>query len=295
MAEMKTERKSVLDYLSKNKFLIPMYQRPYAWTQEECAQLWNDIVDFFNDENRKSEDEYFLDSIVMYKQNNYQNIIDGQQRTISLSLLLKALYIKAFKDKSEETKNLVAMLESCLWDIDDISGKVDYNASHLQSDVIAKEDEDILKQILTNEYELEDHDIEEKIKKVKSNYEKNYLFFILKSDEFAKENPTKWEKLCVVLLKSCILLPIECEGYDEDSRLENALRIFNTLNNRGIPLSDSDIFKGIIFKSKKTLEERKEFANKWKELENKKDMDFILEIICMLLVLEIKSKQARLV
>ncbi|EAI0504221.1 DUF262 domain-containing protein, partial [Campylobacter jejuni] len=80
---------------------------------------------------------------------------------------------------------------------------------------------------------------------------------------------------CVVLLKSCILLPIECEGYDEDSRLENALRIFNTLNNRGIPLSDSDIFKSIIFKSKKTLERRKEFANKWKELEDKKDMDFI--------------------
>ncbi|MFV0946676.1 DUF262 domain-containing protein [Campylobacter jejuni] len=270
MAEMKTERKSVLDYLSKNKFLIPMYQRPYAWTLEECEQLWNDIVTFFNDEDRKPENEYFLGSIVMYKQNNHQNIIDGQQRTISLSLLLKALYVKAFKDRSEETKNLVAMLESCLWDIDDISGKADYNASHLESDVITKEDEDILKQILTNEYRLENNDIETKIKKVKSNYEKNYLFFLLKSDEFAKENPTKWEKFCVVLLKSCILLPIECEGYDEDSRLENALRIFNTLNNRGIPLSDSDIFK-----SKKTLEGRKEFANKWKELEDKKDMDFI--------------------
>ncbi|EOH5486137.1 DUF262 domain-containing protein [Campylobacter jejuni] len=275
MAEMKTERKSVLDYLSKNKFLIPMYQRPYAWTLEECEQLWNDIVTFFNDEDRKPEDEYFLGSIVMYKQNNHQNIIDGQQRTISLSLLLKALYVKAFKDRSEETKNLVTMLESCLWDIDDISGKADYNASHLESDVITKEDEDILKQILTNEYRLENNDIETKIKKVKSNYEKNYLFFLLKSDEFAKENPTKWEKFCVVLLKSCILLPIECEGYDEDSRLENALRIFNTLNNRGIPLSDSDIFKSIIFKSKKTLEGRKEFANKWKELEDKKDMDFI--------------------
>ncbi|WP_320660859.1 DUF262 domain-containing protein, partial [Campylobacter jejuni] len=74
MAEMKTERKSVLDYLSKNKFLIPMYQRPYAWTLEECEQLWNDIVTFFNDEDRKPEDEYFLGSIVMYKQNNHQNI-----------------------------------------------------------------------------------------------------------------------------------------------------------------------------------------------------------------------------
>ena len=57
---MKTERKSVLDYLSKNKFLIPMYQRPYAWTLEECEQLWNDIVTFFNDEDRKPEDEYFF-------------------------------------------------------------------------------------------------------------------------------------------------------------------------------------------------------------------------------------------
>ncbi|MBZ7934772.1 DUF262 domain-containing protein [Campylobacter sp. RM9929] len=276
MAEMKTERKSVLDYLSKNKFLIPMYQRPYAWKQEECEQLWNDIVDFFNDENRKPEDEYFLGSVVMYKQNNRQNIIDGQQRTISLSLLLKALYIKAFKDRSEETKNLVTMLESCLWDIDDISGKADYTAMHLKSDVIIKDEENILEKILTNGYNLDyNEDIEKKIKNSNSNYEKNYLFFILKSDEFAKENPTKWEKLCVVLLKSCILLPIECEGYDEDSRLENALRIFNTLNNRGIPLSDSDIFKGIIFKSKKTLEERREFANKWKKLENKNSMDFI--------------------
>lgn len=275
MAEMETERKSVLEYLSNNKFLIPMYQRPYAWTLEECEQLWNDIVDFFNDEDRKYEDEYFLGSVVMYKQNNRQNIIDGQQRTTSLSLLLKALYAKAFKDRSEETRNLVTMLERCLWDIDDISGKVDYNASHLQSDVIAKEDEDTLKQILTNKYKLEDNDdIETKIKKVKSNYEKNYLFFLLKSDEFAKENPTKWEKLCVVLLKSCILLPIECKGPDEDSRLENALRIFNTLNNRGIPLSDSDIFKGIIFKSK-TSKERQEFAAKWKELESSKNMDFL--------------------
>ncbi|HDX3382062.1 TPA: DUF262 domain-containing protein [Campylobacter jejuni] len=275
MAEMKTERKSVLDYLSKNKFLIPMYQRPYAWTLEECDQLWGDIVTFFNDEDRKPGDEYFLGSVVMYKQNDYQNIIDGQQRTTSLSLLLKALYVKAFKDRSEETRNLVSMLERCLWDIDDVSGKVDYATSHLQSEVIAKEDEDILRQILTNEYTLKDEDVKSRIEKVKSNYEKNYLFFLLKSDEFAKENPTRWEKLCVVILKSCILLPIECEGYDEDSRLENALRIFNTLNNRGIPLSDSDIFKGIVFKSKRNLEERKEFASKWKELESQNNMDFI--------------------
>lgn len=44
---MKTERKSVLEYLSKNKFLIPIYQRKYTWEIDECEQLWDDIRNFF--------------------------------------------------------------------------------------------------------------------------------------------------------------------------------------------------------------------------------------------------------
>ncbi|STQ86846.1 DUF262 domain-containing protein [Helicobacter muridarum] len=64
MAEMKTERKSVLEYLSKNKFLIPMYQRTYIWGEDEYEQLWADILDFFNSEpnengNSLENDEYF--------------------------------------------------------------------------------------------------------------------------------------------------------------------------------------------------------------------------------------------
>ncbi|WP_233704090.1 DUF262 domain-containing protein [Helicobacter mesocricetorum] len=58
-------------------------------------------------------------------------------------------------------------------------------------------------------------------------------------------------------------LPIECDGQ------ENALRIFNTLNNRGVSLSMSDIFKGLIYQSKNNKENRDRFAMKWKELENK--------------------------
>ncbi|WP_260604766.1 DUF262 domain-containing protein [Campylobacter sp. MIT 99-7217] len=46
MAEMKTERKNVLDYLSKNKFVIPMYQRAYVWGEDECEQLFDDVYNF---------------------------------------------------------------------------------------------------------------------------------------------------------------------------------------------------------------------------------------------------------
>lgn len=274
MAEMKTEKKSVFEYLSKNKFVIPIYQRPYTWGIDQCNQLWNDIIEFFQDS--QEDDEYFLGSVVMYQQNKKQNIIDGQQRTTTLTLLIRALYNKISEDKSEEIKNLATMLTSCLWDIDDISGKANYSQPHIRSDVAGDEEQKKLEEILSNSYLTPSFkDLEKSIKKANSNYEKNYLFFTQKSNEFAMQDPLRWNKLCVKILKSCILLPIECDGQDEDSKLENALRIFNTLNNRGIPLSDSDIFKGEIFKSYKDLNERTKFALKWREIEDEIKDSFI--------------------
>lgn len=275
MAQMKTEEKSVMEYLSKGNFIIPMYQRPYTWGEDECSQLWQDIVEFFNDSDKQKDDKYFLGSIVTYTENDKkeQNIIDGQQRTTTLMLLIKALHIKAFKDKSDKTKNLVAMIESCLWETDDKSGEADYKAIRLQSEVATDDDVEVLNTILQNEYVAPSDlkELEVKIKQTKTAYEKNYLYFLLESSKFAKEYPTQWADLCITLLKSCIVLPIECDSQD------NALRIFNTLNNRGKPLSDADIFKGIIYGSKKDKQSKNDFAKNWKQLEsdNNGDMNFI--------------------
>lgn len=99
--------------------------------------------------------------------------------------------------------------------------------------------------------------------KSKSLYQLNYAYFKSKIDDFAKEQPSAWFDFCLCLLNSCILLPIECDGQ------ENALRIFNTLNNRGVSLSTADIFKGIIYEAKKDDKARMCFAKEWKELESK--------------------------
>ncbi|GLH58670.1 DUF262 domain-containing protein [Helicobacter ailurogastricus] len=45
--EMSTLQMDILDYLSKNKFVVPEYQRGYAWGLNECSQLWEDITAFF--------------------------------------------------------------------------------------------------------------------------------------------------------------------------------------------------------------------------------------------------------
>jgi len=65
--------------------------------------------------------------------------------------------------------------------------------------------------------------------------------------------------LCVTILEQCIILPINCDNQD------TALTIFSTLNDRGLPLSDSDIFKAKIYKAT-SEEKRKGFVEKWKEL-----------------------------
>ena len=79
--KLDAQEKSVLEYLSKSDFLIPMYQRPYTWGIDECGELWNDLTNFFEEARNNKNEKYFLGSIVLYKDGkNRQNIIDGQQR-----------------------------------------------------------------------------------------------------------------------------------------------------------------------------------------------------------------------
>ena len=76
----------------------------------------------------------------------------------------------------------------------------------------------------------------------KSRYAKNYAFFQEKIGEFLNTYPSYFSYLPIRILNNCILLPIEAESQD------TALRIFSTLNDRGLPLSDADIFKAQFYK-----------------------------------------------
>ena len=92
---MKAVEANFLKFLKKSDQLeVPIYQRTYSWTRPECLQLWSDIV-------RASDKKvagHFIGSIVYIDTGIYQvrganaiEIIDGQQRLTTLSLLLLAL------------------------------------------------------------------------------------------------------------------------------------------------------------------------------------------------------------
>ncbi|QIK53795.1 DUF262 domain-containing protein [Dysgonomonas sp. HDW5B] len=256
MAELHVSKKTIgklFSDMQNKKFIIPDFQRPYKWNVEKCETLWEDIVNFSETEAKLGND-YFLGTIVSYlNEEKDPEIIDGQQRITSFFLMLRSFY-KKLEDMTEDEDviGLKNQLAPCIWDINPISQKVsDKSKIHIKSLVATEEDNDTF------------HGILEKgtcNANAKDNYSTNYSFFKRQCDSYAETNPMQWKQLCVTILQKCIILPIECDTP------ETALTIFSTLNDRGLPLADSDIFKAQIYRGLNTEDERKEFTTTWKEL-----------------------------
>ena len=89
------------------RFIVPVYQRPYSWDEEQCEQLWNDVLDI----ERLHKSAHFMGSVVWIQEGTMGAdgvtpalIIDGQQRITTVNLLLVALadYAHSHKDKANE-------------------------------------------------------------------------------------------------------------------------------------------------------------------------------------------------
>lgn len=97
MEVIKANPESIIEIFQK-LYVIPEYQRPYSWAEDKCYDLWNDIIEKYEEEKRKNKKsdnkgEYFLGTMVLIKNNKgIFEVIDGQQRLTSLLILLKALY-----------------------------------------------------------------------------------------------------------------------------------------------------------------------------------------------------------
>ena len=259
MSKLNVDQKSVKDLFQNNKadFLIPDYQRPYAWEDKECQTLWDDIFAFaFPDDDYEkfdgSKDEYFLGPIVTFRNNEEKlEVIDGQQRLTTLMLLLRAFYSMFDNMKDANSVKTRENIARCIWKTDEF-GSPDMNFLKIDSQVATDKDKDEFLSILKTGLVTSDQ---------KSNYADNYRFFQKEIEKFLKQYPSYFPYLPIRILNNCILLPIEAESQD------TALRIFSTLNDRGKPLSDSDIFKAQFYKFYSKQGKKDEFITQWKELE----------------------------
>ncbi len=128
---MKAEELKIVAVLTENKtYVIPSYQRPYSWSEEHAIQLIGDIYDSFSNKTK----EYFIGSLIcIEKEDNLYEVIDGQQRLITISLIIaklrdlidhprtkedlqsRVLPINKFTDESEEPRLKVRKKEEELY------------------------------------------------------------------------------------------------------------------------------------------------------------------------------------
>ncbi|GAA7104904.1 DUF262 domain-containing protein [Helicobacter pylori] len=257
MAKIESNDSYLRDILKDELYYqIPIYQRPYQWTEENCEKLLDDL--FFNYEDDR-ESDYFCGSLVLIlisedsKKAKTYDVVDGQQRLSTFILLAKVLATLFLERLTDESKEY---LQESLNSRHGKKDRLNFNAIGFNS----KKD---------FQYALTSFN-DAPISNNKNNYLKNAICLknYLKKKEIEDINDfIEW------LYFKVVFITITCPDADK------ALRIFNVLNARGLALNATDIFKGELLKHTKE-HEREEFVSRWNALSQKcSDNDLAIETL----------------
>lgn len=255
--------KLISSFLSTEKnemFVIPEYQRGYSWNYMQCDKLWQDIEAFMDSD--KVEPYFFGTVIADCSIPNEISLIDGQQRTSTFLLLLKALLLRLQEilptiKVDEDDEALVAALKEHRNTIVDILYKTDVEEriallkdwSKVKGVVVLKNNsinelyKDDLQIILESESfkdaEYRCHKFPKKQKDNKyTNFFRNFKFFYEKLGQYKESKLNTFAK---TFLKKCQIIEIR------SWQTEQAITMFNSLNSTGLPLADADIISAQLY------------------------------------------------
>ncbi|NEW60477.1 DUF262 domain-containing protein, partial [Sulfurovum sp. bin170] len=248
---LNAEQKSIYNiFMGKCQYLIPPYQRPYSWQLQHCKKLFEDLKREFYNEKKEG---YFLGNIVLawsVESRDVFEVIDGQQRLTTLLLLLKVLL--AFDSENSNIKNAI-------WIVDERSKKIKDERLRFSDYVMNSH---FYKEVL--ELNL-DSDVCNKEIDEQNLFMQNLCYFYTEIEEMSQYE--KIENFVDFLLYDVSLLPIETgDGTAKEAR-EKALTIFETINNRGLNLSNSDIFKARLYEMALNELEEENFISLWNKFE----------------------------
>ncbi|WP_120854126.1 DUF262 domain-containing protein [Helicobacter pylori] len=257
MAKIESKDSHLRDILKDELYYqIPIYQRPYQWTEENCEKLLDDL--FFNYKDDR-ESDYFCGSLVLIaisedsKAKTY-DVVDGQQRLSTFILLAKVLATLYAERLTDESKDY---LQESLISKYGKKDRLNFNAIGFNS----KKD---------FQYALDSFNDAPKSDN-KNNYLKNAICLknYLRNKEIEDINDfIEW------LYFKVVFITITCPDADK------ALRIFNVLNARGLALNATDIFKGQLLKKLTEEKEQEELAIRWEDLRQKcLDNGFAMETL----------------
>jgi hypothetical protein len=213
------------------RITVPRYQRPYAWTTEEAGEMFDDLLGAATSNAPVGEtDPYFLGSIVLVKAENdaHAEVVDGQQRLTTLTILLSAL-------REHVSSAFAESLDKRLFQKGDpIKGTVDQPRLRLRD-----RDQDFFEKWIHSRAGIA------KIRSLATdslsdsqrNLARNATLFL---DRLSSLDQDKCEALARFVDRSTYLVVVSTQDFD------SAYRIFAVLNERGLDLTHTDILKSEI-------------------------------------------------
>ncbi|WP_313573728.1 DUF262 domain-containing protein [Brevundimonas sp.] len=237
-------------FSSDFEYVIPSYQRPYAWTVDQASELFGDLLAFFQAED---EEGYFLGSIVLIKTEGeaLSQVVDGQQRLTTLTILLAAM--ASANDGADKDELRPYILEAGK-KMEGILPKPRLSLRERDRKFFAKYVQGLRLEALI------DRDPSSLENESQTNIRSNAAYFVKAiADTFS--TPEELEAFVTFLLTRCYLVAVSTPSQ------ESAFRVFSVMNSRGLDLQPTDIIKADTIGKLKDEGDRQEYNDKWEELE----------------------------
>lgn len=251
-------------------FIVPQYQRPYVWQEENIQELIDDLYYAFEN---KQNSEYFLGALVLKRTTEKEfreyEILDGQQRLTTLCMMMAVIRDLIKKPQYKYTlSQMIYQEENELLKVPS-RNRIKYNTRDKVKDFVK---DYIIANGSTRKRDLVNYHED-------TNISVSNMAKAISTMHTIFENKENLEAFAVFLLNNVLFI------YVSTDNTEDAFRLFTILNDRGIPLSNADILKSINI-GEIGEEDLDEYSKHWEYLEEKyhKGFDRFLSFVRTILL-----------
>lgn len=252
---IRVEEKNFYNLLINDQifYSVPNYQRPYSWNEDNISEFISDLTTAFS---KDKESEYFCGSIVLVEPTSQDNdlerndIVDGQQRLTTFSIL-SFVILKGYNDKlNEKSKGYLGRVLKSQYDENE-KIRILVGSNHYA---------EFKKYFINDNFEFQDVKKVEKDLQDKDRYYKNAHHIKIYLEQYISELKIDINNFVDWLSSKIIFTVVTCLNK------EKAIKIFNVLNNRGMPLGQVDMFKAMLLNKINNREEEEKFSSKWEQI-----------------------------
>jgi hypothetical protein len=234
---------------------VPAWQRSYSWRTQEVAAFLEDLTRFserYAGDNLDGK-EYFLGSVVMVDRTTFLEVLDGQQRLATATLLVSALRDAAADYDTDAARDIA---HSYISKKDPAADRTDFKLRLNNYDWKFFRDEVQVNDAKRPKQELKSHRLIAKARKFLVDEVRD----MFEAAGGGKKGYKEIQRLLKVLVYHVSV--VEVRSRDEDS----AAAVFETLNDRGIGLSTPDLLRNLLLRRAKSAAERDEIVDLWEEV-----------------------------